>query len=49
MYSTAAKMAAGENDNAAMMFFLRPSGSRCSARPSAPDCGIILVHHTEET
>ena len=38
---------AGENDNAAMMFFLR---ERIEALREAvnPDCGVILVHHTKK-
>ena len=37
----------GENDNAAMMFFLKDRVERLR-EAVAPDCGIILAHHTKK-
>ena len=37
----------GENDNAAMMFFLTERVERLR-EAIAPDCGIILAHHTKK-
>jgi hypothetical protein len=37
----------GENDNAAMMFFLTERVERLR-ETVAPDCGIILAHHTKK-
>jgi hypothetical protein len=37
----------GENDNAAMMFFLNERVERLR-EAVAPDCGIILAHHTKK-
>lgn len=37
----------GENDNAAMMFFLTERVERLR-EAVAPDCGIILAHHTKK-
>ena len=37
----------GENDNAAMMFFLTERVERLR-EAVAPDCGVILAHHTKK-
>jgi len=37
----------GENDNAAMMFFLNERVERLR-EAVAPDCGVILAHHTKK-
>jgi len=37
----------GENDNAAMMFFLTER-VECLREAVAPDCGVILAHHTKK-
>ena len=37
----------GENDNAAMMFFLTERVERLRDAV-APDCGVILAHHTKK-
>ena len=37
----------GENDNAAMMFFLNERVERLR-ETVAPDCGIVLAHHTKK-
>ncbi|MTH96367.1 AAA family ATPase [Roseibium sp. RKSG952] len=38
---------AGENDNSAMMFFLKERVEALRAHIN-PDCGVVLVHHTKK-